>query len=189
MPHSSGIGKEETAKWFNVNKDSIQRVLDIGVGAGTYSKIIKVQKNLCKNAEWVGVEAWAPYIEKFELNKLYDRVVNCDARKIDWSVLGQFDVAIAGDVLEHMTKEEAVALVDQILDHSTTLIVSIPIFDYPQGAAHGNPFEVHVKEDWSHEEVKDTWGQYVQRSFVGFYEEADGSLHSKLGVYWLSKKS
>ena len=48
MPHSSGIGKEETAKWFNVNKDSIQRVLDIGVGAGTYSKIIGSKKSLQK---------------------------------------------------------------------------------------------------------------------------------------------
>jgi predicted TPR repeat methyltransferase len=187
MPHSSGIGKEETAKWFNVNKDKIKRVLDIGVGAGTYAKIIKSQKNLTKDAEWVGIEAWAPYIEKFELNKLYNQIINSDVRLLEWDSLGFFDVAIAGDVLEHMTKEEAVNLVEKVLDRSTTMIISIPIWEYPQGAAHGNPFEIHVKEDWSHEEVKETWGRYIQKSFVGYYEEADGSLSSKLGIYWLSK--
>jgi 2-polyprenyl-3-methyl-5-hydroxy-6-metoxy-1,4-benzoquinol methylase len=187
MPHSSGIGKAETVRWFILNKDKIKRVLDIGVGAGTYAKIIKIQKNLAKDAEWVGIEAWTPYIEKFELNNLYDQIINLDVRTVDWSSMGSFDVAIAGDVLEHMTKDEAVDLVEKVLDHATTMIISIPIWEYPQGAAHGNPFEVHVKEDWSHEEVKETWGKYIQKSFVGYYEEADGSLNSKLGIYWLSK--
>lgn len=187
MPFSSGIGKEETAKWFIENRQNITRVLDIGCGAGAYAKIIKLQKKICVDAEWIAIEAWEPYIEKFELTKLYDRIVNADARTIDWNELGEFDVAVAGDVLEHMTKQEAIALVESALDHAKTMIISIPIWEYPQGAAHGNPYEVHVKEDWSHEEVKETWGRYIKKSFVGFYENADGSLHSKLGIYWLSR--
>ena len=187
MPFSSGIGKEETAKWFIENRDSIKRVLDIGCGAGAYAKIIKLQKKICIAAEWVAIEAWEPYLEKFELNKLYDRIIVEDARKVNWAKIGNFDVAVAGDVLEHMTKDEAVDLVERALENCHTLIISIPIWEYPQGAAHGNPYEIHVKEDWSHEEVRETWGKYIKKSFVGFYENADGSLHSKLGIYWLSK--
>lgn len=187
MPFSSGIGKEETAKWFIENQQNIKRILDIGCGAGAYAKIIKNQKKICQSAEWVAIEAWEPYVSKFELDKLYDRILLADARTIDWLEMGSFDVAIAGDVLEHMTKDDAVALVDKALDHAKTLIVSIPIWEYPQGAAHGNPFEVHVKEDWSHEEVRSTWGSCIKKAFVGFYENADGSLHSKLGIYWLSR--
>lgn len=187
MPFSSGIGKEETARWFVENKDMIKRILDIGCGAGTYSKIIKQQKKICIDAEWVAIEAWEPYVNKFDLNKLYDRVIVSDARKIDWTELGSFDVAIAGDVLEHMTKDDAIDLVEKTLGRASTMIISIPIWEYPQGAAYGNPFEIHVKEDWSHEEVKSTWSRYIKKSFVGFYENADGTLHSKLGIYWLSK--
>jgi hypothetical protein len=82
--------------------------------------------------------------------------------------------------MEHMTKAEAVALVEQILDHCKTLIISIPIIHMPQDAVEGNPFEVHVKDDWSHDEVVSTWTQYIKQSYRK-------SSKSKIGVYWLSR--
>ena len=182
MPFSSKVGKEQTVSWFKSNQQNIKRVLDIGVGCGTYAKLIKIQNNIAVDAEWVGIEAWTPYIEKFELNKFYDSIVNCDVRKLDWSQLGNFDVAIAGDILEHMTKEEAVALVENILDHCSTLIISIPVSYSPQDEYEGNPFEVHVKPDWSNEEVLETWGNYITDSF----SNSTGSF--RLGVYWLTRK-
>lgn len=173
-------GKPETAEWFQEHKDSIKRVLDIGCGSGTYPRLIKQEFNLCNNAEWVGVEAWAPYITEFNLESLYDRVINCDARKLDWNTIGKFDAAIASDVLEHMTKQEAVELVDQILDNCKTLIISIPIRYMPQDDIDGNPYEIHVKPDWSHDEVIDTWGTYIKHVYRK-------SVKSKLAVYWLEK--
>lgn len=173
-------GKPETAEWFREHQDSIKRVLDIGCGSGTYPRLIKQEFDLCNDAEWVGVEAWAPYIVEFNLESLYDRVINCDARKLDWNSIGQFDAAIAGDVLEHMTKEEAIELVEQILDHCRTLIISIPIRYMPQDDIEGNPYEVHVKPDWSHDEVVDTWDRYIKHVYRK-------SVKSKLAVYWLEK--
>lgn len=179
MGYSLRGGKPETAEWFRQNESTITRVLDIGAGSGTYSRLIKQEFNLCCDAEWTAVEAWPEYIHKFRLPTLYDHVINQDARTLDWNSLGHFSVAIAGDVLEHMTKSEAVKLVDQILQHADTLIVSIPIVYMPQDELEGNPYEVHVKPDWSHDEVMETWVTAIKH----FYRK---SVKSKIAVYWLS---
>jgi SAM-dependent methyltransferase len=180
MPYSLPSGKTQTAEWFKENQHTISRVLDIGAGAGTYSKLIKDEHQICQDAEWIAIEAWEPYIKQFDLENLYNRVVLCDARKLDWNNLGKFDVAIAGDVLEHMTKEEAVVLVNEILENCGTLIISIPIRYMPQDDIEGNPFEIHVKPDWSHDEVVDTWKDVLKNHWRK-------SVKSKIGVYWLSK--
>jgi predicted TPR repeat methyltransferase len=186
MPFSSGIGKEETLRWVKEIVPSINRVLDIGAGSGTYAKMLKVHHKVLNSANWTGVEVWTPYIEKYNLNDLYDRIVNQDARLLNWQELGEFDIAFAGDVLEHMTKEEAVDLVEKTLTNCKNLVISIPTMIYHQGAAHGNPYEEHVKPDWSHEEVKDTWAQYIQKSFTGTYE-IKNQKPASISVYWLSK--
>jgi hypothetical protein len=142
--------------------------------------LIKIKNQVAVDAEWIAIEAWQPYIDKFDLTNKYSQVVNQDARKLDWNQLGQFDVAIAGDVLEHMTKDEAVTLVEQVLAHCKTLIISIPIIHMPQDEIEGNPFEVHVKDNWSHDEVMSTWPKYIKNHYRK-------SGKSKIGVYWLTK--
>jgi hypothetical protein len=37
------------------------------------------------------------------------------------------------------------------------LIISIPVSKASQGEVHGNPFETHVEDDWSHEKVMSTF--------------------------------
>lgn len=176
--YSTRYGKSEIVEWFKTCTD-VRRILDIGAGSGTYSKLLKQESKLCVNSEWVAVEAWQPYIKEFNLESLYDTVINEDARKLDWENIGKFSVAIAGDVLEHMSKDEAVSLVDKILSHSKILIISLPIRFMPQEEIAGNPFEVHVKPDWSHVEVIDTWGDKIKQMYLK-------SPKSKQAVYWLS---
>jgi predicted TPR repeat methyltransferase len=186
MPFSSGIGKEETLRWVKEKASTISKVLDIGAGSGTYAKMLKIHHKVLTECYWIGLEVWEPYIEKFDLKSLYDLIINQDARKINWAEIGNVDITFAGDVLEHMTKDEAIILVDQILDHSKYLVISIPTMIYHQGEAHGNPYEVHVKPDWSHNEVKETWNQYIEKSFTGSYEFRDGK-NASISVYWLTK--
>jgi len=180
MSYSLRSGKEQTLAWFVENQKQIQTIVDIGPGSGTYINLIKEQAGCCVDARWIGVEIWAPYIEQFRLRERYNDIINADVRTVDWTQLKP-DVVIAGDVLEHMTKPDAVKLVDQILAVAKTLIVSIPIRHMPQDEhAYENPHEAHIKDDWSHEEVMDTWGHYVKHSYRK-------SVKSKLGVYWMSR--
>jgi predicted TPR repeat methyltransferase len=180
MSYSLKSGKAETLAWFQTNEPTIKTVVDIGPGSGTYVKLIREDAKCCVDATWIGVEIWKPYIEEFKLEQRYTQVLNQDVRTVDWTALNP-DVVIAGDVLEHMTKQDAVALVDRILAVAKTLIVSIPIRHMPQDEhTYPNPHEAHIKDDWSHEEVTETWKHYIKDSYRK-------SQKSKLGVYWMSR--
>lgn len=181
MSYSLRGGKEQTAEWFRENETNIQKVVDIGPGSGTYIDLIKKEYNCCLNSYWIGIEIWKPYIEQFSLESRYNQIINQDVRTVDWQQLGPISVVIAGDVLEHMTKESAIELVDKILNVADTMIVSIPIRHMPQDEhAYENPYEEHVKDDWSHDEVMETWGKYI-------FKHYRKSVKSKLGVYWFKK--
>jgi tetratricopeptide (TPR) repeat protein len=178
---------------------SHQRVLDIGAGAGTYSDRYR---NVLPKLVWEGVEIWEPYIEKFNLRSKYDVVHTMDARKIEelrTFMIKKYDIAFVGDVLEHMTKEEAIDLLLKLQMMCHTIIVSIPIIHYPQGEYEGNPYEAHVKDDWSHEEVVASFPGLVTfgvENEIGCYVYAGKSTQSrmleeilkpKIGVYGICK--
>jgi predicted TPR repeat methyltransferase len=180
MSYSLKSGKAQTLAWFQLNENQITTVVDIGPGSGTYIKLIKETAGCCVQARWIGIEIWRPYIQQFQLESRYDSIINADVRTIDWQQLCP-SVVIAGDVLEHMTKADAVQLVDKILSATKTLIVSIPIRYMPQDEhRYENPHEAHIKDDWNHEEIMDTWGHYI-------YDSYRKSAKSKLGVYWMKQ--
>jgi tetratricopeptide (TPR) repeat protein len=176
MPSSSGRGKQWIDRQVKKLKDiiEIKNVLDIGVGCGTYKDRYNF---LLKDAFWTGIEIWPNYISKYNLNEKYQKIINEDARKFDFSNLENQNIVFAGDVLEHMTKDDAVFLVDNILKNADSLIVSIPIIHMPQGVYEGNPYEEHIKDDWSDEEFRSTYKDLI----------IDSAIDGEIGVYLLSK--
>jgi 2-polyprenyl-3-methyl-5-hydroxy-6-metoxy-1,4-benzoquinol methylase len=144
MPHSA----DENKLWVSslIKEINPFSVLDIGAGSGTYGKICKnlnVSKIDC-------VEVWKPYIEEFSLNNIYENIFIEDVRNFNNF---NYDLIIFGDVLEHMTKEEALNVYKKSLSSSKFVIFSMPIINYPQGHEHGNPYEEHVVDDWNHEDI------------------------------------
>jgi predicted TPR repeat methyltransferase len=161
MPTSSVLGKDFTIDWIR-QTPNLNNILDIGAGEGTYPNLCKNENNLLTNSKWYGVEAWEPYITEYNLTSLYDVLINEDVRKLDWQCMPNFDLVICGDVLEHMTKEESQSVVESALSKTRYLLISIPIVKAKQGAVGGNPFEIHVKDNWSHEEVIDSFSNIVE---------------------------
>jgi predicted TPR repeat methyltransferase len=127
-----------------------KKALDIGCGEGTYAKLFP-------KLAFTGVEVWEPYAEKYGLQALYQNFILQDAR--EFSTDERFDVCFLGDVLEHMTVTEATVLVEKAKSWADTVIISIPIGHYPQDEYEGNPYERHVKDDWSDAEVKEAFGK------------------------------
>lgn len=152
----------------------LESIVDVGAGSGTYKKLMAT--DLPDDVEWTGIEVWEPNITEFNLNDLYDGVIAQDVRKFNFENLANRDLVLFGDILEHMTKEEAIAVTDNCLEHCKSLMISIPIVHYPQGAEHGNPYEEHIKDDWSHEEVLKTFPDTV--AFL---------THDHIGVYFVTK--
>jgi len=129
-----------------------QFFLDIGAGAGSWLEAVRPW---FLNSKWLAIEAWKPYIDRFCLPDRYSVAFEGDARTHPFPAV---DVCIMGDVLEHMTKEEAVEVWAKAREAAWQMcILSIPVIHYPQGHVHENPYQEHVKDDWTHEEVMDTF--------------------------------
>lgn len=181
MPFSFDQGKQYIRNILGRVKH--ERILDIGPGSGTYAKLFP-------NAKWTGIEIFEPYIEKYELKNLYENIIVADVRSYDFPVDHHYDVAIAGDVLEHMTAEEAVAVLNKLKSVADTVIVSIPIGHHPQGECEGNPHEAHVVDDWTDERVRETFGQPTWGAVdgsIGVYCWSNQKVMPKICVYAISK--
>jgi predicted TPR repeat methyltransferase len=143
MPWSSSEGKD----WILQRVREIQpsSVLDIGPGSGTYAKLLRPV--LDPGVKFHALEIHEPYVERFGLLELYDRVEVADAREAKFPRL---DVVILGDVLEHMTLTEAEDVWFKARAAAKLAVfLSIPIVEYPQDASEGNDHEAHV-QTWSH---------------------------------------
>lgn len=126
------------------------RILDIGPGWGKYATLTR--EYVEPGAELSAVEAWGPYIAEHRLDQLYDQVVEADildafhpgpvADLVDWA-----DVVLLIDVIEHIPKPDALALLDRI---PGTVIISTPR-DFFDNGPDLPPTEEHVSH-WTADE-------------------------------------
>lgn len=180
MPFSSPSGKADIA-WIVSRLPSPQTALDIGCGQGTYAKMFP-------QFQWTGVEVWQPYVEQFGLRALYPTLHVADARSLEFEE--RFDLCFLGDVLEHMRLDDAQALLTSARRWADTVIVSIPIGHYPQGAYEGNPHETHVTDHWTHDAVVAAFGEPTWSRIdgeIGVYSYSVHKIGLRICVYAISK--
>lgn len=180
MPFSSDAGKA-SIQWVMSKIPAPKTALDIGCGQGTYAKLFP-------KLQWTGVEVWEPYVEKYDLSALYKNLFVRDAK--GWDSDDHFDVCFLGDVLEHMTVEEAQHMLRKCQRLADTVIVSIPLGHYPQEAYEGNPYEKHITDNWSDALVKETFGapkwSYIDGE-IGVYVWSKYKIKLEYCVYAISK--
>ena len=154
-----GYSNPENKPWAKekIIELSPTTVRDVGAGQGTYLNLIRegIGAGVIVNA----VEVWQPYIDEFNLINRYDKLFAIDVREMD--SFG-YDLVILGDILEHMSEEDAVALWEKISKQAKYAMISIPIIHYHQDAINGNPYEVHVEEDWTMERVLEKFKGIVE---------------------------
>ncbi len=167
MPMSAVEGKE----WTRGRIAALARydpltVLDVGPGVGTYATLLAGLP-----VRMIGLEVWEPYVATYGLAERYDELVIGDVRTVELPVV---DVVILGDVIEHMTRADAREVWRRSAAAARRAVyLSIPIVHYPQHELEGNPYEAHVEEDWSHDDVLATFdgiGAYQRGEIVGVYE-------------------
>lgn len=162
MPTSDQQGKDVALDWYRMIRPST--VVDIGAGSGTYARLIRGQ-DLQACAHWTAIEAWEPYIHKYGLETLYDQVLIGDVRHLAWPTF-RADLVIAGDVLEHMTREQATTVLRRIKQAAANLIVSVPVLHLAQGVVNGNPYETHV-DHWTPQAMAAELGVGILDSWIG----------------------
>ena len=140
-----------------VRKNKINFVLDVGAGKGTYFELLDAQVN----GDIDGIEVWQPYIDQYDLHEKYDKLYVGDARSIvELIPAGKYDLIIFGDILEHMSKEDALTLWEESARVAKWGLISVPIIHYPQGAEYGNPYEVHVQDHLHPEDIRRDYGPF-----------------------------
>jgi len=148
MPRSHPEGRDWAVERIAATTAPV--VIDIGCGEGTYSDLARGWR---PDALWVGVEIWQPYVEQFDLWSKYDIVAVRDARELN--LPDAPFVLLAGDVLEHMSRFDAVDFLEHAKSRAAAIMVSVPIIDYPQHVhADDNPFEEHV-DQWTFADMWD----------------------------------
>jgi trans-aconitate methyltransferase len=164
VPTSADEGKP----WL-VNKilsKEPKTVLDLGAGSGTYARLLRPS---LPDAHMTAVEIHAAYVSEFRLWRLYDSVIIGDIRTCD---IPDADVVIIGDVLEHMSRADALQLWDRARDHARkSVFLSVPIIEWPQEAMFGNEHERHV-ETWTHHQALELHGvvDWWTGDSIGCYE-------------------
>lgn len=138
MPFSNKSGKKEVSTFLRNTLTPDARVLDVGPGSGTYHTLLG---DYFKSMD--ACEIHAPYIKKYDLESKYRKVYN---RSItDFDHFDDYDLVILGDVLEHLTVEDAQSVLSRCKNVKQVLI-AVP-FEYHQGAAGGVEAERHLQDD------------------------------------------
>lgn len=179
MPTSDAEGKDWSLARFKQVKP--ETVCDIGPGEGTYARLFRP---VHKGTWWTAIEIHKPYIAKYKLKStktrsMYDEIHLEDARDSEAHLFHR-DLVICGDVLEHMPRDDAVALLERIEQAGTwNILVSLPIVQTEQGEVDGNPHEAHVHQ-WDAGDM-----DQVLASLGGNVEAMHGGT---LGVWWWSRR-
>ena len=138
---SYDYGKTEIVTFVRNNFRQGSTCLDVGACDGKWANLLN--DYLVMDA----VEIWKPNIIEWGLSARYRNVFNMDIAdlKYNW-----YDLIIFGDVIEHMTVEDAQRVIDYARGRCTDMIVGVP-FMYPQNAIYGNPYERHIQDDLTEE--------------------------------------
>lgn len=136
-----------------------KRVLDVGCGFGRWGflcrELLDIGKRRWSRDTWevflAGVEPTEEYITDVHREVYSLLIMNTVQFALDSSLnmIDPFDLIIAGDVMEHMPKKEAEAVMEGLEQHCKgAIIYGLPIGLWPQEAINGNEYERHV-DSWT----------------------------------------
>lgn len=131
---SYDYGKKEVCGWIREHFPINAKILDVGACDGKWQWLLPEYTNMG------AVEAFAPNLKNLYC---YNEVFHADIRGFKYE---RYDLIIFGDILEHLTVEEAQGVLAYARPRCKDMIIAVP-FLYEQDALYGNPYEVHVQDD------------------------------------------
>lgn len=153
MPFSNG---EHDNKCLDLVEDFFDKkdikFLDIGPGAGKWYE--KTSKRFPQSTI-EACEVFPKYVEQYELEKKYKQVHISSVVDFEWEE-GEYDVVIMGDVLEHLTIDDAKAVLEKIKEKKALGIIQVPWVS-PQDEYEGNVYEIHIQPDLNPEVMSDRY--------------------------------
>lgn len=145
MSLSRGDFDDQIVQWAASGIAHIQRVLDIGPGAGKYGHLLHRMK-----PDIDAVELNGEFVERFGLKRWYANIVIADIGSYQIPN-GVYALIILGDIIEHLSIPAAQGLVERVVAAAPLVLVVIP-FSAPESL--GNyPGGTHLQGDLTPEVV------------------------------------
>lgn len=133
--------------WMVESAKPHRTVLDVGPGHGKAAVLLREYLNQ-PPGRIDAVEAWSPYVEAFDLDRLYHAVLEANALDLATDVLAGYDLVLMVDVIEHMDKGRALELLGRI---PGWVVICTPVEFFHNGPDLP-PTEEHVShwtaDDW-----------------------------------------
>ena len=142
MPYSYGYFKLEVEYHIMRNIPRDAKIIDVGAGSGTYGLMLKPHFYHLD-----ALEIFDSYIDEFKLKDIYKNVFNGDV--LDFRFKG-YDYAILGDIIEHLSVEDADSLLTMLLHRNIKCLVAVP-YMMKQAEVNGNIYEEHKQDDLTHD--------------------------------------
>lgn len=145
-------------------KTNPKSILDLGVGYGKYGflcrEFLETHEDRVYPEQWNikidGIEIWKEYVKRFSwLKTFYNNIYVGDAHKLIDKV-GNYDLIIAGDIIEHLPRKEAYELLIKCIRKANKcVLVSIPTGNWLHNRIWAkNPYEEHKSIWWAKELIK-----------------------------------
>lgn len=133
-----------------VVKAQPKSVLDIGVGFGKYGYLVREYLEIWGEGDqydqWLrcidGIEVFEPYIRDPQ-RAVYNDIFIGNATEVLPTLEKQYDLILLIDVLEHLTYEDGMQVLNAALKKGRNIIVSTPWDIGVQGEGYGNVYETH----------------------------------------------
>ena len=164
MPNSYTFFKNEVRDWMIQNVPTDKKLLDVGPGQGTYSALLREL-----GYKMDAIEIWEPYVNEYNLREKYENVHLGDIINFNFE---EYDFIILGDVLEHLTTEDAQNLINRINSLKKECLVAIPYQMEQDGEEYGNIYETHLQPDLTHDVMKQRYPDLVPiftNQYYGYY--------------------
>lgn len=144
-------------------------VLDLGCGLDSPIKYCNVYYS-------VGVEAFESYIKTSKDKKIHNAYILANISELNFKPKS-FDAVILIEVLEHLTKEEGIHLLEKVETWAKKkVVVTTPNGYLPQGEMSNNPYQVH-RSGWTVDEMKGRGYKGYGMAGLKFFRTENNSAH------------
>ena len=151
MPYSHPAHYSDVALLVRENFDpSTTSIIDIGAGSGTY-------RDIFPEYTLDGIEVYEKYINDFRLRARYREIFNTNV--LEFTQWKKYDLAIMGDILEHLSVEDAKSVLSALKKAKVSVLVQIPYL-YEQGEYDGNHHEIHLQPDLTREVFMERYAEF-----------------------------
>lgn len=152
---------------------SCRSILDLGCGQGLQMKTIKLRY---PKIYAVGVDLFKPYLDKCKKEHTHDKFKQADIRALKIKDKS-FDVVLASQVLEHISKKDAFSLLKKMERWAIKwVIISTPVGKAFYDTDDGNPLQKH-KTFFYPEEFKKKGYKIIRVGGKSLFAEGIGLIH------------